>query len=280
MKPVIKWAGGKARLANEICERFGEPCQGIYFEPFLGSAAVYLHRKAAGKVRYAVLSDINQKLIEAYRALRLDVRGVFSVLHQLPNKHWQESYYEIREAYNAGPWQGVKHAARFFWLNRAAFNGLYRENRKGAFNVPVGRYDRLLFPSEEHFYQVAAYLQDAELVSCDFREVLAGAGAQDQVYCDPPYVPLSETASFTSYAAEPFGMAEQESLAGAARDAAMRGAKVLISNHDLPATRDLYGKMGFDCSFSRAVLRSISRGGNRHVQELIAKSYPQAMDKF
>ena len=158
MKPVLKWAGGKARLAPKIAEVFGEPCRGTYYEPFLGSGAVYLHLKAAGKVEQAVLADANPKLVAVHRAIRDTLDAVFEELKALPDEDWRERYYDVREAYNVGPFEGPRHAARFLWLNRAGYNGLYRENRSGRFNVPVGRYAALRLPAEEHFRKVSGAL--------------------------------------------------------------------------------------------------------------------------
>src|SRR5687768_5756898 len=138
MKPILKWAGGKSRLANDISGVFGSRCEGTYFEPFAGSASVFLYRRAQNQIRgKAVLSDVNHKLMAFHRAIRDHVDEVILALEELPKSDWRERYGEIREAYNAGPWEGPAHAARFAWLNRACFNGLYRENRSGRFNVPV-----------------------------------------------------------------------------------------------------------------------------------------------
>ncbi len=280
MRPILKWAGGKARLAPSICKAFEDPCQGTYYEPFAGGLAVFLHRKTLGHVGQAVLTDVNPKLIAVHRAVQTDVEGLLEALGRLPGgEDWRDRYYEVREAYNAGPWEGTPHAARFLWLNRAGFNGLYRENRSGRFNVPVGRYARLSFPSPEAFREVSRLLQGAEIRVADFRDVLAEAGEGDQVYCDPPYVPLGGTASFTAYAKAPFGIEEQRALAIAAREAALRGARVVLSNHDVPLVRrDLYPKSrGFEHVARPRVTRPISRkaaGRKDRVTEVIAAIGP------
>ncbi len=278
MKPILKWAGGKARLASQIAEAFGEPCEGTYYEPFLGSAAVFLHLKAQGLVRKAVLSDANPKLIEVHRAVRDHVGKLLDALDELPCDDWRERYYDVREAYNDGPQRGVAHAARFIWLNRAGFNGLYRENRAGEFNVPVGRYAALSFPSREHFQAVSDLLRGVELVEGTFDQVMGEASDGDHVYCDPPYVPLSETASFTGYCKSPFDIAEQKQLALLARKAAFKGARVVLSNHDLPVVRnELYpSASGFEHVARPRVARAISRAARSRgrVAEVIAKIGP------
>lgn len=276
MKPILKWAGGKARLAPQIAQAFAGPCEGTYYEPFLGSAAVFLHLKAIGLVRRAVLSDANDKLVAVHRAVRDDVEGLLAALKALPSDDWRERYYDVREDYNRGPYTGALHAARFIWLNRAGYNGLYRENRRGQFNVPCGKYAALKMPDDEHFRAVSVLLRDTELRSAPFEDVLASAGPGDQVYCDPPYVPLSETACFTGYCSSPFDLPEQRSLARSARKAAFKGAVVVLSNHDLPVVRnELYpSRDGFRHVARPRVARAISRGARGSVTEVIAAIGP------
>jgi DNA adenine methylase len=276
MKPILKWAGGKARLAPQIAEAFGDGCEGTYFEPFVGSAAVYLHLRATGRVTRAVLSDANDKLVAVHRAVRDDVEGVLDALRAMPSDDWRDRYYDVREEYNTGPFEGALHAARFVWLNRAGYNGLYRENRKGEFNVPCGSYATLKMPEPEHFRAVSALLRDAELRSAPFAEVLNEADEGDHVYCDPPYVPLSATACFTGYCSLPFDLEEQKQLAYAAKKAAFKGAVVVLSNHDLPVVRnELYSpKAGFRHVSRPRVARAISRGARGSVSEVIAAIGP------
>ena len=283
MRPLLKWAGGKSRLAEQIAGVFGGACEGTYFEPFLGSASVFLYLKSQGLVDRAVLADVNPKLIEVHLAVRDQVDDVLAAFTGLPSDDWRERYYDVRDAYNEGPWSGPEHAARFFWLNRAGFNGLYRENRRGQFNVPVGSYKRLNLPSRERFHAVSEQLQGAELVTASFEDVMRRAGPEDHVYCDPPYVPLSATASFTGYSSSPFGLNEQRGLAQCAQDAGERGARVVLSNHDLPIVReDLYAKAsGFEHAARPRVARAISRAVHkrRAVTEMLAVIGPAVGEK-
>ena len=276
MKPILKWAGGKARLAEQIAAVFARPCEGTYFEPFMGSGAVFFHLKSKGLVSKAVLSDANHKLIAAHVAIRDDVGAVLSALARMPGDDWRERYYEVRDAYNSGPFEGPAHAARFLWLNRAGYNGLYRENRRGEYNVPLGRYTSLKMPGEQHFREISEMLQGVELLSAGFHEVLERARPGDHVYCDPPYVPLSETACFTGYCSSPFDNEEQRKLAQHARKAALSGATVVLSNHDLPIVRDeLYpASEGFRYLAKPTVARAISRGARGRVTEVIAAIGP------
>lgn len=277
MKPVLKWAGGKARLADRIANVFGRPCEGTYYEPFLGSGAVFLSLKAAGLVGRAVLSDVNAKLVAVHVALRDHVEKVLAELDALPMADWRERYYEVRERFNEGPHQGPQHAARLLWLNRTGYNGLYRENRKGGYNVPRGQYRQVSLPSADHFRKVSALLSDTELLSLPFEQVIDQATEGDHVYCDPPYVPLDATSRFTDYCSLPFGHTEQQALAEASRRAALKGAHVVLSNHDLPIVRDeLYSaERGFRHADDFGVRRAISCGQRRRVRELIAEIRPE-----
>jgi DNA adenine methylase len=276
MKPLLKWAGGKARLAVQIDDAFGVRCSGTYFEPFVGSGAVFLHLRSLGRVKRAVLSDANPKLVAVHQAVRDDVDGLLEALSTLPIADWTARYYEVRESYNAGPFSGPLHAARFIWLNRAGYNGLYRENRRGEFNVPVGRYNELRLPDPDHFRSVSALLRDTEICAAPFADVMARAGAGDHVYCDPPYVPLSATACFTGYVGSGFGHPDQVALARSAKRAARAGAVVVLSNHDLPVVRDvLYPRrQGFRHVARPQVNRAISRGPRGSVAEVIAAIGP------
>jgi DNA adenine methylase len=280
-KPILKWAGGKSRLVPDIEAAFGERCEGTYFEPFLGSAAVFLARRAAGRVGGAVLADANAKLVALHVALRDQVADVLAELRRLPRDDWRERYYEVRDAYNAGPHDGPHHAARFVWLNRAGFNGLYRENKDGNFNVPVGKYPKLALPPPEAFLEVSRLFEGVEIRVSDFRSILALAGPRDQVYCDPPYVPLNDTANFTAYYKDDFGFDDQKALADAARGAAGRGAAVVLSNHDHPVVRDdLYREdQGFQHVGRPMVSRAISRDGASRaaVAEVIAAITPASI---
>ena len=291
MKPLVKWAGGKARLAPLISEAFGGPCEGIYYEPFMGSASVFLHRKALREVQRAVLSDVNRHLMNAYREVRIDAAPVIEALRKLPHEDWHERYYEIRDAFNGanGVLTPVDAAAHFFWLNRACFNGLYRENKQGMFNVPVGQYKRLSLLAPVDFWLVAQYLQDADLFGFDFKTMFSWGlspvgdrppvvpvpGLGDHVYLDPPYVPLSKTANFTGYTARGFSLEDQTALARLATYVAHRGARVVVSNADVSLVRELYRKEDGWTLQRVEVQRSISRGPRGKVGEIIAVAGPR-----
>jgi DNA adenine methylase len=286
MLALLKWAGGKSKLAPVIDAAFRGPCEGTYFEPFCGGASVYLHRRRQGTIGRAVLSDANPRLIAFYRAIQSDVDGVLKALGRLPElqgQGWPDTYYEVRATFNDGGPDGPDQAARLLWLNRGGYNGLYRENRSGGFNVPVGRNRAMRLPPSARLTELSGLLQGATLVAASFEQVLAGAGAGDQVYCDPPYVPLGGDASFTAYHGGDFGSDAQRALVDAVRSAAGRGAVVVLSNHDLPSVRrELYARdQGFQIVHELAVARSIGRGAESRVRvgELVARIGPDTVSR-
>lgn len=267
-KPFLKWAGGKQRIVGSILPLL--PKTGRYFEPFIGSGAVYLNMPQ----EECFLSDVNGDLVELYRHLQKDgeafieeCRGFFC-----PECNVRERYYELRDEFNTTSDLRRK-SAIFLYMNRHGFNGMCRYNASGGYNIPFGRYKGPSFPEAEMRSFLKRALRGKSLFSVmDFREALARAGAGDVVYCDPPYVPLSATASFVAYAAEGFGVEEQRALANAAREAAERGATVVISNHDTPLVRSLYEGANIR---SILVRRLISCTGERNeVKEVLALFSP------
>lgn len=274
MRPLIKWAGGKARQARmiDVALRKGVlvGCVGTHVEPFAGAGAPFLHRAENGTVHRAILADVNPKLIGMHAAVRNhpqqvidELRGLPTSLH--PTTGWRAAYEGVRQAFNDGPHEGAAHAARFIWLNRAGFNGLYRENRAGLYNVPPGKSagatKPLALPTDEHILAVSRLLGLAEVACADFRDIIAIAGKGDQVYCDPPYVPIKAD-SFTSYSASGFTAQDQADLAAASLAAVQRGARVVVSNSDTAACRSLYTDPAWQVTELLAS-RSISRDGNR-----------------
>lgn len=231
---MLKWAGGKTQLLGEILQRLPTSID-TYFEPFLGGGAVFFALSAAGRFRRAVLSDRNPDLVGVYRALQVDVEAVIRALRRF--KYDEESYYGIRAS---NPRTLATRAARLIYLNKTGYNGLYRVNSSGTFNVPFGRYKNPRICDEPALRAASAALRDVELREADFDEVCAEAKAGDAVYFDPPYLPLSRTSSFTAYDRHPFGIAEHERLAATFASLGERGVYALLSNSDTPTTRALY----------------------------------------
>ena len=234
-KPFLKWAGRKTKLISTINRLLPENAR-RFIEPFVGSGAVFINTGYSA----SILSDTNRDIISLFEILRKEKTFFIQRCSELfsPENNTAERFNLLRETFNATH-DAEKRAMLFIYLNRHCFNGLCRYNKKGDFNTPFGTYDKPYFPRDEMLV-FAEKLATASLVSQDFRLSLAQAGSGDVVYCDPPYVPLSETASFTDYVSGGFSSHDQEDLARRGYQAAKRGAVVLISNHDTPLTRSLY----------------------------------------
>lgn len=270
-KPFLKWAGNKARLYERL--RNALPGGRRLVEPFLGSAAVAI----ANQDKYGefLLGEINPDLVSLYEHIRDEGEAFIADSEALftPENNTKEAYYAFRERFNELERGTRERALLFVYLNRHCFNGLCRYNKSGGFNVPFGRYKKPYHPREEMLNFVAV-ARNATFHCGDFRDVMCEAGEGDVVYCDPPYVPLSETASFTSYAKDAFGPAEQRALAEEAEAARARGAVVVISNHATPFSRELY--QGADAIREFEVARFISANGNRDkAAELLAFYLPE-----
>lgn len=264
----MKWAGGKSRLVERIAAEL--PPAPRLIEPFVGSAAVSLNLAYA---RY-VLGDTNRHLIEFYEAI-LDGGDTFierCACYFQPEYNNADRFYELRERFNQTD-DVLDRAAIFLYLNRHGYNGLYRVNQKGIFNVPFGRYKHPSFPADA-MRRLQQRADRIELGCRPFAETMAMARRGDAVYCDPPYVPLTSTADFTAYTSEGFGPDEQRALVAAATQCAAGGATVVISNHDTAFTREIYheARLSF---FS--VRRLISRDGNNRgmAGELLAVYEPR-----
>ncbi len=251
-RPLLKWAGGKRQLLHVIREfyprQFSE-----YIEPFFGSGAVFFDLCAAGRLvgRRVRLADANPDLVGCYTTLRDRPDEVIDALEILAAHHrarGQAFFYEVRDgrfnparALAAGTYTPDL-AAMLIYLNRTGFNGLFRLNRRGEFNVPAGRYENPRICDPAHLHQVASALR-RDGVTIDvgsFEASLAHASSGAFVYCDPPYAPLSRTASFAHYTADGFGPADQERLRDGIVSAARRGAAVVVSNSSAPLIASLY----------------------------------------
>lgn len=236
IRPVLKWAGGKSRLVPKILVRLPENIE-TYYEPFVGSAAVFFALRTRGSFKRAVLSDRNRELIDVYRALKRDVAAVMTVLKKY--SYDRDVYYQVRST-DPKTLDLFERAARTIYLNKTGFNGLYRVNRAGEFNVPFGRYTNPNICDEPRLRSAARALKGVKLTVSDFEKACAEAGPGDAVYFDPPYLPVSKTSNFTAYHSEAFEMAEHERLAEVFSGLVKRGVCVALSNSDTTATRRLF----------------------------------------
>lgn len=277
LKPFLKWAGGKGQLLDELTTLIPAHFTG-YHEPFLGSGALYFRlfsgraaRGGGGMPSRVYLSDLNPELINCYRVVRDRVEELLPLLAEHKRNHSTEHYYEVR-ARGAGEPSPLERAARFIYLNKTCYNGLYRVNRRGQFNVPIGSYRNPRIFDPDGLRHAARALQRAELAIEDFREVLTRAQRGDLVYLDPPYYPLTRTASFTGYTRNTFGENEQRDLAHLFRELDRRGCRVMLSNSWTPFVLDLY--RDYDCRQVQAA-RAINSQGNKRgkISELVVLNY-------
>jgi DNA adenine methylase len=251
-RPLLKWAGGKRQLLPAFRAFYPETFRD-YFEPFLGSGAVFFDLCAQGRLAgsHAHLADRNADLIACYTAVRDAPDAVLAALVRLAAAHAREGqacYYAVREQFNAARLGATaaadpaERAAMLMYLNRTGFNGLYRVNRRGAYNVPAGRYERPRIVAAARVRATAAALAapGVLLARAEFAEAVATAAADDFVYFDPPYAPLSPTAAFGAYTAPRFGPDDQRALRDTAVALAGRGARVMLSNSSAPDVLTLY----------------------------------------
>jgi DNA adenine methylase len=233
---VLKWAGGKTQLLAKILERLPDRIS-TYYEPFVGGGAVFFALAARGRFERAVLADRNQDLVQVYRALRKDVDGVVRALKRY--SYDEETYYRVRAQRPRGL---AQRAARLIYLNKTGYNGLYRVNRSGQFNVPFGRHKNPNICDEATLRTAALALSRATVEASDFEAVCERAEPGDAVYLDPPYLPVSKTASFAAYDRHPFGVAEHERLARVFASLEARRVHAVLSNSLTPKTEELYAR--------------------------------------
>lgn len=266
--PFLKWAGGKSRLITQYAP-FLPAREDInrYYEPFIGSAALFFYLQP----RPARLSDMNWKLVETYKVVRDTPDELIAALQ--PHRNEKAYYYEIRSQ-NPHDLTPVQRAARLIFMNKTCYNGLYRENQKGEFNVPFGRYKRPKICDRERLHAASRALQGVELCDVDFAGAIGDAKEGDFVYFDPPYVPLNATSSFTSYSRYGFDDEDHRRLAQAYHDLTARGCRVMLSNSSAPLVYELYEGHGYEIEEVQA-RRNINSNAHRRgpVKELLIMNY-------
>ncbi len=259
-KPFVKWAGGKRQLIdiliNEIPEEFN-----TYIEPFVGGGALFFEIQP----KKAIISDINKELINAYLVIKDHVYELIDSLRK--HKNEKDYFYKIR-ALNPEELTSVERASRFIYLNKTCFNGLYRENSKGQFNVPFGKYKKPKILDEENLISVSEFLNNIEIqiFNKDYREVCQLAQKGDFIYLDPPYYPISKTASFTKYNKYDFTEEDQIKLSEVFKKLDKKGCYVMLSNSNTQFIKNLY--KGYNIQELEAN-RAINCKGNRRKKEKV-----------
>lgn len=268
-QPVLKWAGGKRRLLAQYAPHFELEFRN-YHEPFFGGGAVYFWLWSQGRLdqREAYLSDVNPHLINFYQVLKAAPDPLLKRLALHQRRHSKDHYYTTR---SSKPRKDITKAARLFYLNRTCFNGLYRENSKGQFNVPMGRYRNPRIHDPESLHAASRALEQAILQESPYWKVEKRAQPGDLVYFDPPYHPLNPTSSFTSYTKGNFQEQDQRELAECFRRLAERGVHVRLSNSDTPLIRELF--QDFEIVPVQAARAINSKADKRHkITELLILS--------
>ena len=299
-KPFLKWAGGKTQLLAELSSRLPDDIKKkrlieSYIEPFLGGGAFFFYLRKHYEIRDAYLLDLNRELILTYKVVQEDPDSLISYLNELEEKYRSSDkegrrklFYQIRTLYNKQmkeinhndySLKWVERAGQLIFLNKTCYNGLFRQNKKGEFNVPHGRYKNPTICDVQNLREVSLALQGVKLIQADFLQAKSFVQRKSFVYFDPPYRPLSATSNFTGYAKEDFDDADQIRLANFFSDLDKAGASLMLSNSD-PKNSDetdnffdeLYG--GF--SIERVLAnRNINRDGKGRgkVTELIIRNY-------
>ncbi len=276
--PFVKWAGGKRKLAPLLIETFPiefDPEKNRYFEPFIGGGALMFALGQPGSKlivpgKSLFINDMNPELTNTYEVIRDNVSALIKELEVLSKKINEKTFYEIRSAV---PRRKVARAARFIYLNKTCFNGLWRVNSKGEFNVPFGKSKNPSLFVEENLRACSKRLKGSTITNLSFEKAVSKARKGDLVYFDPPYIPLSASASFSAYAKEGFGIIEQELLAETIGKLNARGVYVLLSNSDTPMTRKIFRK---SLTLRKVLMsRSISSSGStrKPVYEVLGMNY-------
>ena len=269
--PVVKWVGGKRQLLSALTPLLPERIS-PYCEPFLGGGAMLFSQQPS----HAAVNDINSELIHMYETVRDDVDGLIHALEQHRNE--AEYFYQIRNsdrdktAYTALP--AVEKAARIIYLNKTCYNGLFRVNRAGEFNVPFGRYKNPNIVNAHVLRAVSQYLNRADVIfSCrDYAEVLAELPGGSFVYLDPPYDPISGTSNFTSYSRDGFTRKDQIRLRECCDDLNRRGIRFMLSNSATPFILEQYSAYDIKIVKARRPVNSAA-SGRGHIDEIVVRNY-------
>lgn len=275
LMPFTKWTGGKRQLLKDLTRYLPKEFN-RYFEPFIGGGALFFHLTPS----VATINDMNEDLILSYRQIRDDVDNLIELLEKHSKNNSKEYFLDIRKVDRDGrikEMSDTEKAARLLYMLRVDFNGLYRVNKKGQFNVPYGRYKNPKIVNETLLRNISFYLNSNEIdiLNTDFEEAILEASFNDFVYFDPPYAPISATSAFTAYTHDGFNESDQIRLRDTFKKLSDKGVKVMLSNSDVGAIRDLYCNLpGVNIEVVRARRNINSRADGRgKINELIIRNY-------
>jgi DNA adenine methylase len=276
VKPLIKWAGGKRQIASELFSRFPSDWKnGTYVEPFIGGGAMFLHAVPSR----AVIADVNSRLYGFYFQVKNNPESLYAGIVEIADEfnaaqelNKKDFYLSLREKYNQSPEDSFESAVLLYVLNKLCFNGLYRENSKGGFNVPFGQKKQLPYIDKGDLLSMSKVMAATKILNEDFETTIGHATQGDFVYLDPPYIPIDVTSSFTSYHSNGFGIAEQERLAAAMIKMKNAGINAMCSNSDTPLTREIYKEMKM-VAIQAPRMVSAKASGRGHVSELVITNY-------
>lgn len=276
MKPLLKWAGGKRHIADVLVSSFPEDWnKQTYFEPFIGGAALFFELSPTK----AVISDVNKRLIGFYKHVRDDLDSLIDEIQVLStnfnicqDEFKKELFLQIRAEFNSSDTDSIESASKLFALNKLCFNGLYRENSKGGFNVPFGQKKKFPNIEFEDFKSASQALQSADIKVSDFEATVENAKSGDFVYFDPPYIPIDATSSFTSYHADGFTLEDQKRLAALLLELRVQNIKAMCSNSDTELTRNIYSELNLKVIQAPRMV-SAKSSGRGLINELVITNY-------
>jgi len=266
---IVKWAGGKRQLLSQLEPLFPKKFK-TYHEPFVGAGSVMFYLTQTRKIKKIFVSDVNEELINVYRVVRDNVNELIEILKKYQKKHSKEVYYDTRGE-DPELMSNLSRAARFIYLNRTCFNGLYRVNASGKFNVPIGSYKNPGICQEETLRSISKLLTEVEIENQSFEKVLKDAETGDFVYFDPPYYPLKKS-SFTTYAKDKFLDEEQKQLFRTFKKLDEKGCLIMHSNSDTQFIKDLYKDYNIQFVDARRNINSNSNGRGK-IKEVVITNY-------
>ncbi|MCK4578679.1 MAG: Dam family site-specific DNA-(adenine-N6)-methyltransferase [Candidatus Marinimicrobia bacterium] len=267
IKPILRWAGGKSKIVQYLIDFLPDDiAERRYVEPFLGAASLFLTVQPEN----SIISDLNAHLMNCYKCVAEKPKLVYMYVRQHAARTNESYYYKVREVYNNSHFSAAQ-AARFIYLNKTCFNGIFRVNLKGVFNVPYGHKEPPALPTESHLIELSKLLARAQMMTGSYTEILSEAKQGDFFYLDPPYPPLNGTSFFQHYTPDRFSSADQQKLANKISEIDRAGSRFLLSNADIPLIRSLYRQYNIR---NMNVRRWVSSKSIKHnVSELIITNY-------